>query len=118
MTSSRLLPPPYTTWLRRGAAVAGLVGLAVGAYVDWYFSYGPGLTNPDRGEAHGLIATVLGLPFSLLPWHWLGGYGGRAGLVLSIGAAWALVGVVLGAIAGLVVARVRGEDSWAHPPAG
>ena len=118
MSSSRLLPPSYGNWPRRGAAAAALLGLAAGAYLDWYFSRGPGVASPDRGEAHGLLANALGLPFSLLPWHWLGEYGGRAGLVLSVGAAWALVGAVLGAIAALIVARARGEDSWARPPAG
>jgi len=52
------------------------------------------------------------------PWHWLGEYGARVGLVLSIATAWAVIGAVLGAIAALIAARVRGEDSWAHPPAG
>ena len=117
MTYSRLLPPPYATWPRKGAVLAALLGLAVGVYVEWYFSSGPGLINPDRGEAHALIATVLGLPFTLLPWQWLGEFGGRVGLV-SAAAAWAIVGTAVGAIAALVVARIRGDDSWAHPPAG
>jgi len=38
--------------------------------------------------------------------------------VLSIATAWAVIGAGLGAIAALIAARVRGEDSWAHPPAG
>jgi hypothetical protein len=116
--ASHLLPPRYSNWPRWSAAAAALLGLAAGSYVEWYFSYGPGAASPDRGEAHGIIASVLGLPFSLLPWHLLGGYGGRVGLVLSIAAAWAVVGAVLGAVAALLIARVRGADSWAHPPAG
>jgi hypothetical protein len=39
-------------------------------------------------------------------------------ILKRIAAAWAIVGAVLAAIAALVVARVRGADSWAHPPAG
>jgi hypothetical protein len=116
--ASHLLPPRYSNWPHWSAAAAALLGLAAGFYVDWYFSYGPGATSPDRGEAHAIIASLLGLPFSLLPWHLLGGYGPRVGLALSIAAAWALVGAVLGGIAAVVIARVRGDDSWAHPPAG
>ena len=116
MISNRILPPRYSTWPRRGAITGALVGLTVGSYIDWYFTAGPGGLSLDRGEAHGLLALILGLPFSLLPWPLLGEYGGRAGLVLSIAATWAMLGAGLVAIIALVVARIRGEDVWAPPP--
>ncbi|HEY0155383.1 MAG TPA: hypothetical protein VGB92_25435 [Longimicrobium sp.] len=77
-------------WMRRGAVTGALCGLALGGYVDWYFVHGAGSHSVDAGEAHGLILYLLGFPFSLA-----GEYAGRAGLVLGVGATWALVGAAL-----------------------
>jgi hypothetical protein len=39
---TRLLTQGYRKWPRWGAAIAGLLGLAAGLYLDWYFVHGAG----------------------------------------------------------------------------
>jgi hypothetical protein len=68
-------------------------GVAVGAWLDWYFTAGPGSTSLDAGEAHGFWLMLVGFPAifvlgpvaSLLPEAI-----GRALIVLSVGVSWTL----------------------------
>jgi hypothetical protein len=89
-------------WVRRGAVTGACAGSQSPSRSTGYFVHGAGADSLDAGEAHGLILLLLGFPFSVaVPY----GYE-RVGLILSVGAAWALVGA---AVAGAAAAMRSGR---------
>jgi hypothetical protein len=84
-------------WTR--LAVAGFgCGVAAGAWLDWYFSAGPGAAGLDAGEAHGFWLMLVGFPVIFLIGPVASAFPPvmvRALVVLSVGLSWALPWLLL-----------------------
>lgn len=81
-------------WMRGMLAGFGC-GVLVGAFLEWYFNWGPGAANPDSGMAHGLVLMLLGFPTTTLLFDEIMGLVPlpvfRTLLVLGVGVSWGLL---------------------------
>ena len=85
-------------WRRAGFVTGAIIGVVIGATLEWYFNWGPAATSADRGEAHGYWLMLVGFPFTWI----VGPLGtllplvvGRLMLILAVGATWATVGTMV-----------------------
>ena len=93
-------------WQLAGFKLGGTLGLGLGAYLEWYFNWGPAAMSPDRGAAHGYWVLLAGFPFTFLLGSPLVAFLPvaltRLLLILGVGATWATIG---GAVESLVRPR-------------
>jgi hypothetical protein len=73
-------------------------GVLMGAFLEWYFNWGPAAGGTDSGMAHGFAVMLLGFPTTLLVLSLVGIVPLlvlRTLLVLGVGVSWGLLwGVV------------------------
>ena len=99
MISDSLARPRSSFWQGTGWKLGGIVGLVIGAYLEWYFNWGPAATSPDRGAAHGYWVLLTGFPFTFVLGSPLVAFlpvaVARILLILGVGATWAIIGAAI-----------------------